>query len=265
MAGSTDFGRRARLRAFEGGVAPALDPPRDEPGIALRRATKPRRYQQVVDELQRLIQEGEIRPGDFLLPERQLAERLGVSRTTVREGITALATRGIVAFAPNGGAYVREAGLSDYVTPLLSSALFLEEGVAHLMEVRKVLEAEAARLAATRADPLQLRAIEEAVDRMERDTEAGGPGDQADQDFHLRVAEASQNPLLAQVMTAIFAVLGEMYTESRHRLTADRERSAQFVAHHRDVCAALRARDPEQARTAMYVHLAATERELALD
>ena len=261
MSASKDRIRTQRLRAFTGDAPPTLGLLRSDAG-ELTRDAKPRRYQYVVDEVQRQIRDGEIAAGDYLLPERQLAERLGVGRAVVREGLTALASRGIVGFAPGGGAYVRKSGISDLFTPLLSSTLFATEGVAHLLEVRKVLEAEAARLAAQRADEGQIAAIEGDVQQFDRAVASGQSTDLPDADFHLDVAEASGNPLLAQVMVAIFDVLGETYAQSRHRLTSTQDQGGVFVSKHRDIFEAIRDRDPERARTAMYVHLAYAEREL---
>lgn len=231
--------------------------------MELKRDNRPRRYEVVVQEIQRLIQEGSLAPGDLLLPERQLAEALGVGRTALREGLTALASQGVIAFGPRG-AYVREAGFEEVFRPLLATSLFAREGVAHLLEVRKVLEAEAARLAALRADPAHLRSLRDVLGRMEEAVLSKAEVHDVDTDFHLHVAEASENPLLASIMRAIFAALGESYKPSREEMVSDEPKRQAFVDQHRAILVAIEARDPEGARQAMYVHLALIERELAV-
>jgi GntR family transcriptional regulator, transcriptional repressor for pyruvate dehydrogenase complex len=229
--------------------------------MELDRETKPRRYELVVQEVRRLIQEGELSPGDPLLPERQLAETLGVGRATVREGLTALVSQGIVAFGPRG-AFVREPAFTEAFQPLLASGLVDPEGVGHLVEVRKVIEVEAARLAALRADPVWLRRLHEDVGRMEQAIEARESLHQVDIDFHVHVGEASGNPLLAGITRAIFRVLGESFEPSREEMVKDAPKRQVFLDQHRIILAAIEGRDPEVAREAMYVHLSLVEREV---
>jgi GntR family transcriptional regulator, transcriptional repressor for pyruvate dehydrogenase complex len=232
------------------------------PSAELRRDSKPRRYELVVQEIQRLIQEGQLAPGDLLLPERQLAAALGVGRTAVREGLTALATQGVIAFGPSGP-FVRELALDEAFHPLLASGFLSAEGVGHLLEVRKVLEAEAARLAALRGSPVRVRLLRDDVRSMERAIEAGESLHQVDMDFHVHVGEASENPLLAGITRAVFRVLGESFKPSREGMVSDAPKRQAFLEQHQTIVDAIESGDSEGARQAMYVHLAVVEREVA--
>jgi|GEM_PF-3712276 len=158
--------------------------------------------------------------------------------------------------SPEGGR-----GLEEFFRPLLTLAEFTEDGVSHLLEVRKVLEAEAAWLAALRADAHHLAALREDMAVMERAVEAGGAVDAADAGFHLHVAVASGNPLLERIMDGIFAVLDEVVRPGRQEMVSADDKRQSFVEQHREVLEGLEARDPERARQAMYVHLALVERE----
>ncbi len=152
-------------------------------------------------------------------------------------------------------------GLEEFFRPLLAIAEFTEDGVSHLLEVRKVLEAEAAWLAALRAEEHHLSALRKDLAVMERAVEAGGAVDAADAGFHLHVAEASGNPLLERIMDGIFAVLDELVRPGRQEMVSADDKRQSFVEQHREVLEGLEARDPERARQAMYVHLALVERE----
>jgi GntR family transcriptional repressor for pyruvate dehydrogenase complex len=155
------------------------------------------------------------------------------------------------------------AGFDAVLRSLASSTGFAGEGVAHLLEVRKVLEAEAARLAALRADAACLSLLRDDVRRALAAVSAGRSLDQVDIDFHVHVAEASGNPLLASITRALFAAMAEAYKPSRDEMVSDARRRQAFLEQHRAVVEAIEARDPEAARQAMYVHLAVVEREVA--
>ncbi|MCZ7664721.1 MAG: GntR family transcriptional regulator [Thermoleophilia bacterium] len=106
----------------------------------LVRKRKARLYESIVEQIEALIREKTLAPGDQLLPERQLAEQLGVSRAAVREALTALAARGLIEITPGGGAYVREARIESLIDPLATVMLKERDNVFDLLEARRILE-----------------------------------------------------------------------------------------------------------------------------
>src|SRR5689334_15089404 len=151
-----------------------------------------RLYRQIADQIAGLIERGEYGPGERLPPERDLAKQLGVSRPSVREALIALEVEGYVEVRIGSGVYVVERPASGAdARPAEDSGPF------ELIKARWLIEAECAALAAKHATRTQVRAIEDALDRMEAERVRGAMPLDADRQFHLRIAEASGNSALA--------------------------------------------------------------------
>ncbi len=187
------------------------------------------------EKLKRSLIEGVLNPGERL-SEIELAERLGVSRTPVREALMRLAQEGLVELQPGRGAWVRE------LTP---------EEVREVYEVRAALEAEAARLAAERATEADLDALiaaEEALRRLPRTDVAAQT--RADARFHARLVATSKNRELERLFHQLDAKLA-----LARRFSSDENQSPKTLAEHRAIVAAIRDRDPERAAAAARDHI----------
>lgn len=218
-----------------------------------------RLYEQVADRLQELIVDESLRPGDRLPSERDLAERLAVSRTVIREAIRVLGVRGLVEVKPGSGTYVQELSLSDAAAPigLLLNMRHSPDRYNSLYEVRRTLEVEIAGLAAERATDEDIEAMEAALKRM---VECTGDAEQfthCDLGFHAALAAATQNDLYSVLLTPITDLLLEF------RLTAyryDPQGSVEgALTHHPEIMERVKARDAEGARQAMRDHLRQAE------
>jgi len=132
------------------------------------RPIRPRKiYEEIVEQIKDLMAEGDLKPGDKLLSERELAERLQVSRASVREALRALEMMGFVEIRTGEGTFVREA-CSDAIIQPLAMFISIERGnFFEIYEVRKIFETAAARLAAERATSDELQKIAEALRQME--------------------------------------------------------------------------------------------------
>jgi len=222
---------------------------------------EPRRlYRQIADQIRRLIRSGEFGPGARLPPERDLARQLGVSRPSVREALIALEVEGLVDVRIGSGIYVRGAA------PDGAPAVHLRAGpddapadaVAgpfELLRARYVVEAECAALAARSARAPQLRALEAALDAMERELAAGRRPLGDDRAFHHGIAEATGNGALVEVVELLWSERGgALYRQLEHHYDSlDLWHAA--LAEHRVVLAAIAARDADAARIAMQRHL----------
>jgi len=214
--------------------------------------------EQVANQLQQLIVDESLVPGDKLPGERELAQTLGVSRTVVREALRVLGVRGLVRVKPGCGSFVRELSLEDATAPM---ELFFRlqqapDSLKNLMEVRRLIEVEVASLAAERATEEDLTRLASSIEEMEglRGEEDRIPG--ADLAFHLLIADATHNPLFPLLLSPITDLLSEAIAISYRAPGA----SDSGLAHHRSIVLWLRAHDAERARDAMCRHIDESER-----
>ena len=169
----------------------------------IKRKKRTRLYRDIVAQVRQMIQDGSLAPGDQLLPERQLAEKLGVSRSALREALTALDAMGLIDITPGGGTYVKKVGVESMVEPLATIMLKEKETVFDFLETRKILEVEIVRLAAKRASRSELFQIREAAIEMYSEVSNGRDADDADEKFHIALAKATHNSVLVDTMVML--------------------------------------------------------------
>jgi len=213
-----------------------------------------RLYEQIVTQIERRIMAGELKIGDQLPAERELAEQFAVSRTAVREAVKALHQKGLIEIRPGRGTFVTN-GTQGAMRHSIGLLLHFgsTDGLADLTEVREILEPEIAARAATRITDEYITAMQEAVDIMETATTEGNSDVfvEADLDFHLALAEATQNALIPVLMDSVIDLLREQ--RKRTGLVSGGLAHGQF--HHKIILEAVIRRDPDAARSAMKNHL----------
>ena len=219
-------------------------------------------YKRIVSHIQQLIREGSLAPGDRLLPERQLAEALNVSRNCVREALSVLEMMGLIEVTPGEGVYVKKASLEAIIEPLATVLWKDIEGMNYLFEARRIIEANAVELAAKRADDADLYRIREDALLVIRDIEAGVPADESDTNFHLHLVSASKNPVLSEFAYMLTALMKEKYGPYRREMLALPRLASEFTRQHLEIYEALRERNGEKAKSVILQHLALAEREL---
>ena len=228
------------------------------PGIGLTTLPMPlqavesrRLYRQIADQIAALIERGEYAAGTRLPPERDLAKQLRVSRPSVREALIALEVQGYVEVRVGSGVYVRGAGVAAKADATLPE----DSGPFELIRARWLIEAECAALAAKSATRAQVRAIEEALDDMERSREKGLMPLSADRLFHLRIAEASGNSALALVVRTLWDQrTGPLFLRLEHHFDTPTLWS-HAIREHREIVAAIARHDAAAARAAMRRHM----------
>jgi GntR family transcriptional regulator, transcriptional repressor for pyruvate dehydrogenase complex len=228
----------------------SLSPFGDKPVYKVVRTS--RLYEQIVQQIEESILKGALKPGDQLPPERELAQNFGVSRTAVREAVKALREKGLVEAYSGRGTFITN-GTSQAIRQSLDlmSRIGQQEGLAHLAELRQILEPEIAALAAARIEEQLLTTMREAVATMDRSVHDPAVYIEADLDFHLALAEAAANPLVLSLLDSIVGLLREQRLRI-FQVDGGPERG-QF--HHKRILVATEARDPERARAAMRAHL----------
>jgi GntR family transcriptional repressor for pyruvate dehydrogenase complex len=211
-----------------------------------------RLYEQIVQQIEQSIVTGELKIGDQLPSERELAEQFGVSRTAVREAIKALREKGLVEILVGRGTFVAN-GTSDLVRDSLNLLVKFDsaKGFLHLVEVREIMEPEIAALAATHITEEYLSAMQDAMDKMEASMGNIEEFVEADLDFHLALAEATQNPVIPALLDPII----DLMREQRILITLIKGVAQHGQYNHKIIIEAIKRKDPAAAREAMRNHL----------
>jgi len=215
-------------------------------------------YEDIVRQVKALIADGRLTSGDRLPPERELAERFRVSRTSVREALRSLQSRGLIEIRAGEGAFVRDVSVEALIEPLALVILPHREAVGELFEARRLLEPAIAALAARRATGEEISEMERILAEQAREVASGRTG--MAQDSSLHAAIAAHNRAIVRIVSALIDLLGQSREESL--LTRGRPRRSH--QNHRRILAAIRRRDADGAYQAMLDHLTAVER-LILD
>jgi GntR family transcriptional regulator, transcriptional repressor for pyruvate dehydrogenase complex len=205
----------------------------------------------VVNFVRSQIERGQVRPGDRLPPERELATRIGVSRPSVRAGLRTLNAMGIVQTRHGSGTYIIEGPPTLDAQPLKLLAALHGFSSEQMFESRRVLEMGIAGLAAERATAEQLSTMAEEVTGMFASVDDAQTFLMHDVRFHRAVAAGSGNPILA----ALVEMISTLYFEHRKRVPRTREQLRETAIVHRNIYHAIRAHDAERARREMSQHL----------
>jgi GntR family transcriptional regulator, transcriptional repressor for pyruvate dehydrogenase complex len=220
---------------------------------SLRPVTRPRLYEQVMSQLREHVEAAGLKAGDRLPSERELAERLQVSRASVKQAVVVLEVQGLLEIRHGGGMFLRTDSLApEPVADLIERRRRLPD----VLEAREALETKLAELAAKRRTDADLREIDAALAEMRREVDSGGLGEAGDRRFHAAVTAAAHNELLADFMREI----ADQVAESRHESLQQLHRPAQSLAQHTTIAAAIRAQDPAAATAAMHDHLETVSR-----
>lgn len=227
-------------------------------------AKKEKISQKIVRDVLAMIEEGRFPPGSKLPTETELAAHFGVSRLPVREALSVLQAMGVVSSQQGGGSYVEDAipsSLLQHFQIQYADA----ESIRHLFEMRKILEPEAAALAAARRTPEQLASIREALKRMEDDLNTeGGTAQEADFEFHRSIIAATNNPILIRMMES-FSSLYRKSLEITLKQNIGLKRKKQVVYNeHENILLAIEAGEPELAKVQSAIHVRNVEKKLFL-
>lgn len=211
-------------------------------------------FERVAEQIERRILDGELRSGDRLPTERDLAEQFHVSRTAVREAMKILAQRGLVDMRPGRGTIVID-GAHQAMQHSIGLAMKLKLGEVggsdNLVEVRAILETEIAALAAARATEKEILAMREAIRVMDESLNDADAYIAADNQFHEALAQATQNVLILILVNSIVNLL----SEQRKQIFGVEGGPQHGQFHHRRILESVIQRDPEMARAAMRAHL----------
>ncbi|MFY9210180.1 MAG: FCD domain-containing protein [Aestuariivita sp.] len=211
----------------------------------------------VVRQIEGLILRGILRPGERLPSERELAERLGVSRPSLRDALAELQEQGLLATRASSGVYVAEVLGSAFSPALTRLFATHEEAVFDYLSFRRDMEGLAAERAARMASDSDLKVIQVIFDKMVTAHAKRNPQDEAalDAQFHTAIIEASHNVVMLHMMRAMFDLLREGVFYNRQVMFRLRTTREALLDQHRAINTALQNRDPAAARAAIDTHL----------
>ena len=219
----------------------------------------------VIRQIELLILRGLLRPGERLPSERELAERMGVSRPSLREAIAGLQERGLLVTRAGAGVFVADMLGSAFSEALIRLFSSHEEAVFDYVSFRRDLEGMAAERAARFGSDTDLKVIDTVFRKMEAAHSKRNPSDEAelDAEFHLAIIEASHNIVMLHMMRAMFDLLRAGVFYNRQQMFRQRMTREQLLAQHRAINEAVQIRDPQAARKAAEDHMSYVENQLS--
>jgi GntR family transcriptional repressor for pyruvate dehydrogenase complex len=212
---------------------------------------------EIVEQIERLVLEGVLRPGDQLPAERDLAGQFGVSRPTLRQALAELEQSGLLVARQGGGTYVADVMRSVFAEPIIGLFGKHEKATADYLEFRAGIEAMAARWAAERATQADREIIGSIMRNMEKahSLEVADEEARLDVELHIAISDASHNIVLIQSLRSIYNLLQHGVFYNRHLLYGFRNGRDELLAQHRAIHDAVMARDPGAAEAAVRRHI----------
>ena len=232
--------------------------------MPFQKVTPDRLSAAVTRQIEKLILRGILRPGERLPAERDLAERLGVSRPSLREALARLQDKGLLSARAGSGIYVADVlgnAFSDALIGLFSEH---DEAVFDYIAFRRDLEGLAAERAARLASDTDLEVVNAIFSKMEAAHRSNDPGNEArlDAEFHMAIIEASHNVVMLHMMRSMFQLLRQGVFYNRQVMFKQHTTRGALLDQHRAINTALQDRDAPAARAAVERHLDYVERAL---
>jgi GntR family transcriptional repressor for pyruvate dehydrogenase complex len=212
---------------------------------------KTRVYEEIVVKVKEMIDQGRLKSGEKLPGERELSEVFHVSRSSVREALRSLESKGYLESRQGDGTYIASKPVESLVSPLASVIFSEKDSQMELFEMRRLIEPQLAFLAAERATEADIALMEEALSLQEQAIAKGETGTEVDKEFHYLMAKATNN----RVLLLLTDHMRDLLAESRDRYLQVEGRPEMSIARHRQVLDAIKARDAELAAQVMLDHV----------
>ncbi len=209
---------------------------------------------QVYEQIRELIFRGQLKPEEQLMPERELAEALGVSRTTVRNAINKLVVLGMLEHRQGQGTFVRSPDTRP-ANPVAAAMEVEDATIDDLLEVRMGFELNAAFLAALRADKRDIQFLEASLEEMREEVASGRLGTEADTAFHMALAYATKNPVHVHMMKNFYDFLFVGIKKNLSHLYENPGNVDKILNQHCAIIKAIKKHDAQEALKAMRFHI----------
>jgi len=232
--------------------------------MPFERVTPEKLSSAVTRQIEKLILRGILRPGERLPSERELAERLGVSRPSLREAVAELQDKGLLSTRAGAGIFVADVLGSAFSPALIRLFAGHDEAVFDYIAFRRDMEGLAAERAARLASDTDLKVIQTVFDKMEAAHDKSNPKDEArlDAEFHIGIIEASHNVVMLHMMRSMYQLLQEGVFYNRQVMFKQHTTRGALLDQHRQINTALQARDATGARDAVIAHMNYVEKAL---
>ena len=230
------------------------------PVKTIRRTSIP---EQIIHEIKVLIDSGHLKPGSRLPPERELAQKLGVSRPSVREALGALSLLGVVENRSGAGTFLSDGKIQWPNEPFQILFCINKNSLLEIFEARSALEGKAASLAAQRRSQDDLNVMEETLKGMRENLDNATEYNRYENDFHLSVIDASGNQVIALLMQKLYALLKdakEQFNEMGNPIEAYR---SQDLKNHEIIYECIKAGNTDESSKAIIEHLHDFEKRLS--
>lgn len=217
---------------------------------------------EIIEQFKEMLNKGELKPGDELPSERELAEMIGVSRPPLREALNALERMGFVEIRPRSRIVVRSIGekfLEDPVSILIAEDM---EKLFELLEIRRAMESWVAYNAAKRASLEQIRKIEKIIEKDQENLRAKRDDAKTDADFHVSVAQATGNTIFSHLMASCYHILWNTQIVSRETLFKKEENRELIANQHLNIFKAIQSRNAQAAAREARKHIDFVAQEL---
>ncbi|CAI9386557.1 FadR/GntR family transcriptional regulator [Niallia sp. HCP3S3_B10] len=218
---------------------------------------KPKKiYEEVADALYEAIKKGQLKSGEKLASVQQLADNFQVSRSAMREALTALKAKGLIELKQGEGTFVKTYHPEEVVFSFPQAVLMNKKDVMNLLEVRRMIESGAAKSAAENRTNQDLIEMKAALDKMSAANGGEELGEAADLEFHLSVAKATNNALLVNLLMNVSDLMQETMKETRQIwLYSKQTTMTQLYEEHLLIYQAILHQESEKAVSAMTQHL----------
>ncbi|MGN1032446.1 MAG: FadR/GntR family transcriptional regulator [Intestinibacter sp.] len=217
-------------------------------------------YEQVIEQIQNNIMEGVFKKGDKLPSERELSERMGVSRTSIREALRVLETMGVVESRQGEGNFICSNTEKSLLQPL--SMMFKLNGgsFSDIYELRSVLEIESARLSAIRATDMDCRELLSIVEQMEEETLSQDRYEilvELDKKFHNTLSNMSKNYLIESLFLTTSNLFEKFIEDARYKIILfdSEQANRRLLIQHKKICEAIIKKNQDMAVEAMREHM----------
>jgi len=222
---------------------------------------KPQRItEKIVEQIKDNIGHGDFAAGDKLPSEREMAEQMGVSRSSIREAIQILEHTGFLEVIQGRGTFIKEIGRESLTDPLQLLLMSSESSYRDVYEFRLAIEIWAAGKAAERITDEQATDLKNIVSCMQQNIEQGLPITELDAQFHLAIAKASRNSVYYHISNTVFHMISEVTRQSHEYLFLSSEDKKILLDDHGAICDSIVSHNSDQARLLMQKHLGRVER-----
>lgn len=213
-------------------------------------------YEEVAETLHEMIRTGNLQPGDRLDSVQQLSENFQVSRSAVREALSALKAMGLVDIKQGEGTFIKSFDAHQMVFPLSTAILMNKEDISNLLEVRKIIEIGTVTSAARNRTTEDLTKMQEILKEMGLPSQDEELGEKVDFEFHTAISEASHNPLLSIFLDQVSGLMFETMKETRRIWLYSMQTTREKLFHeHMKIYEAIAEQDEVKAKQAMLYHL----------